>query len=285
MSTTVVPAAEKPGWLDRAWQRVVEEVGQGRQAYVVCPKIGEAGERADDGLDLEPVDDTGEGLGLGDGSEDGTHRAAEPATRRPPLAVLTVAEQLRSGPLASVRLDVLHGRMAPADKDAVMRAFAAGDIDVLVATTVIEVGVDVPNATVMVVLDAERFGVSQLHQIRGRVGRGSQPGLCLLVSEAPAASSGRERLEAVARTNDGFALAEADLELRREGDVLGTSQAGRNSSLRQLSLLRDREVIEQARADAVAIVADDAELPDFPGLAAMADGLVAQESQEYLQKG
>jgi ATP-dependent DNA helicase RecG len=269
VSTTVVPVAERPGWLDRAWQRVLEEVGAGRQAYVVCPKIGEPGERADDGLDLEPVDDDPGG----------------PAERRPPRAVLAVAEELRAGPLSPVRVEVLHGRMTPADKDAVMRAFAAGQIDVLVATTVIEVGVDVANATVMVVLDAERFGVSQLHQLRGRVGRGREPGLCLLVTEAPPASPGRERLDAVAATADGFALAEADLELRREGDVLGTAQAGRNSSLRQLSLLRDRTVIEQARLDATALVGDDAELTAFPGLAAMADELVAEESQEYLQKG
>jgi ATP-dependent DNA helicase RecG len=199
--------------------------------------------------------------------------------------VLAVAEQLRAGPFATVRLEVLHGRMPAAEKDAVMRSFAAGNIDVLVATTVIEVGVDVANATVMVVLDAERFGVSQLHQLRGRIGRGAEPGVCLLVSEAMAGSAGRERLDAVAATADGFALAEADLELRREGDVLGTSQAGRNSSLRQLSLLRDRSVIEDARADAVVLVGDDPELPDFPGLAAMADELVAEESQQYLQKG
>ena len=273
VSTTVVPAAEKPAWLDRAWQRVLEEVGKGRQAYVVCPKIGEAGEGADDGLDLEPLDEPDGGGAAGAGE------------RRPPRAVLAVAEQLRAGPLATVRVEVLHGRMPAAEKDAVMRSFAAGNIDVLVATTVIEVGVDVANATVMVVLDAERFGVSQLHQLRGRIGRGAEPGVCLLVSEAMAGSAGRERLDAVAATADGFALAEADLELRREGDVLGTSQAGRNSSLRQLSLLRDRSVIEDARADAVVLVGDDPELPDFPGLAAMADELVAEESQQYLQKG
>lgn len=271
MATTVVPAAEKPAWLDRAWQRVLEEVGKGRQAYVVCPKIGEAGERSDDGLDLEPIDEPPDSTG--------------PAERRPPRAVLAVAEELRSGPLAAVRVEVLHGRMPAADKDNVMRSFAAGTIDVLVATTVIEVGVDVPNATVMVVLDAERFGVSQLHQLRGRVGRGAEPGLCLLVSEAAGGSAGRERLDAVAATSDGFALAEADLQLRREGDVLGTSQAGRHSSLRQLSLLRDREVIEQARRDAVALVGDDPDLPGFPGLAAMADAIVDAESQNYLTKG
>jgi ATP-dependent DNA helicase RecG len=266
----VVPAAEKPNWLERAWQRIREEVAAGHQAYVVCPKIGD--DASEEGWALEPDDgDQGEG----DGS----------AARRPPLAVLDVAEQLRSGPLAGLRLDVLHGRLAAADKDATMRAFAAGDLDVLVATTVIEVGVDVPNATVMVILDAERFGMSQLHQLRGRVGRGQVPGVCLLVTEAPADTPGRARLDAVAGTADGFALAEADLGLRREGDVLGSNQSGRNSSLKLLSLLRDRAVIEQARQDAVALVGDDPEMASSPGLAAMADAIVDAEGQDYLAKG
>ena len=261
VDTVVVPAAERPAWLDRAWTRVREEVGKGRQAYVVCPKIGEPGEKADDGIEV----DTDE--------------------RRPLRAVLAVAEELRAGPLAGLRLAVLHGRMPPADKDATMRGFAAGEIDVMVATTVIEVGVDVPNATAMVILDAERFGMSQLHQLRGRVGRGSLPGVCLLVTDSNPDSDGRARLDAVAHTSDGFALAEADLELRREGDVLGTVQAGRNTTLRQLSLLRDRAVIESARTDAQSLVGDDPELSAFPGLAALADELVAEENQEYLQKG
>ena len=269
VSTTVVPAAERPGWLQRAWQRVGEEVAAGHQAYVVCPKIGE--DAGEEGWAEVPDD--------GDGGGDGR------SGRRPPLAVLDVAEQLRSGPLAGLRLAVLHGRLPPADKDAVMRAFAAGDIDVLVATTVIEVGVDVPNASVMVIMDAERFGMSQLHQLRGRVGRGSVPGVCLLVTEAPDGTPGRARLDAVAATDDGFLLAEADLSLRREGDVLGTSQAGRNSSLKLLSLLRDRPVIEQAREDAVRLVGDDPEMAGMPGLAAMADAIVDAEGQGYLAKG
>jgi ATP-dependent DNA helicase RecG len=280
VATTVVPSAEKPGWLDRAWQRIREEVAAGHQAYVVCPKIGDdAGEEGwvdvpDDPADGDAVGGGGNGRG-GDGT----------SQRRPPLAVLDVAEQLRTGPLAGLRLDLLHGRLASADKDAVMRAFAAGTIDVLVATTVIEVGVDVPNASVMVIMDAERFGMSQLHQLRGRVGRGSAPGVCLLVSEAPAGTTGRARLDAVAATGDGFLLAEADLSLRREGDVLGTTQAGRNSSLKLLSLLRDRPVIERAREDAVALVGDDPEMTDAPGLAAMADAIVDAEGQDYLAKG
>jgi ATP-dependent DNA helicase RecG len=265
VSTTVVPAREKPAWLDRVWQRVREEVAAGHQAYVVCPKIGDDGGAEDQ--DLEPDDG---------GDED---------AKRPPLAVLDVAEGLRTGPLDGLRLGVLHGRLPPGEKDTVMRAFAAGQLDVLVATTVIEVGVDVPNASVMVIMDAERFGMSQLHQLRGRVGRGSVPGVCLLVTEAEGSSPGRARLAAVAATEDGFLLAEADLSLRREGDVLGAAQSGRSTSLRQLSLLRDREVIERARADAVAMVADDPEMAGLPHLAAMADAIIDTESQDYLQKG
>jgi ATP-dependent DNA helicase RecG len=282
VATTVVPVAEKPGWLDRAWQRIREEVAAGHQAYVVCPKIGEdAGEEG--WVDVPDGPDDGAEDGAGGGARG---RGGDGASnRRPPLAVLDVAEQLRTGPLARLRLELLHGRMLSAEKDAVMRAFAAGEIDVLVATTVIEVGVDVANASVMVIMDAERFGMSQLHQLRGRVGRGEVPGVCLLVTEAPAGTTGRARLDAVAATGDGFLLAEEDLSLRREGDVLGTSQAGRNSSLRLLSLLRDRPVIERAREDAIALVGDDPEMTGAPGLAAMADAIVDAEGQDYLAKG
>jgi ATP-dependent DNA helicase RecG len=269
VSTTVVPAQEKPAWLDRTWQRVREEVAAGHQAYVVCPKIGDEAGGGDEDLEVDASREEG-----GDGE-----------SKRPPLAVLDVAEQLRTGPLADLRLGMLHGRMSPGDKDAVMRAFAAGQLDVLVATTVIEVGVDVPNASVMVIMDAERFGMSQLHQLRGRVGRGSAPGICLLVTEGDASSPGRARLTAVASTEDGFLLAEEDLSLRREGDVLGTTQSGRSSSLRLLSLLRDREVIERARADAIELVGDDPEMTGMPRLAAMADAIVDTQSQDYLQKG
>ncbi len=277
IATTVVPVAEKPGWLDRAWQRVREEVGAGHQVFIVCPKIGDqpvgaksgrGAEESDDGMDLEADD------GPGDLTE-----------RRPPLAVLEVAESLRDGPLAGLRLGILHGRLPPPEKDAAMAAFAAGHLDVLVATTVIEVGVDVPNATMMVVLDAERFGMSQLHQLRGRVGRGTAAGVCLLVSESPEASVGRARLSAVAATNDGFVLAEADLGLRREGNVLGITQAGKSSGLKQLSLLRDRDVIEHARADALALVGDDPTMTGHPGLAEMVATVIAQQDQVYLEKG
>ena len=267
ISTTLVPVAEKPAWLDRVWQRLREEVAAGHQAYVVCPKIGDDDRGGgDDGVEL--ADDN-------DGEE----------TKRPPLSVLQVAQQLSEGPLRDVRLAVLHGRLPSADKDLIMRQFAAGEIDVLVATTVIEVGVDVPNATAMVIMDAERFGMSQLHQLRGRVGRGRAPGVCLLVTEADQTAPGIARLRAVELTADGFELAEADLQLRREGDVLGTSQAGRSSTLRQLSLLRDRELIEEARVDAQQLIADDPALTGFPGLADMLAAVIAEESQGYLEKG
>jgi ATP-dependent DNA helicase RecG len=262
IATNVVPAAEKPQWMERVWQRVREEVGKGHQAYVVCPRIGEAG--AEESEEEPPPDDDGD--------------------RRAPLAVEEVAPKLASGALAGLRIEVLHGKMPADDKDATMRAFAAGDVDVLVATTVVEVGVNVPNATVMVIMDADRFGVSQLHQLRGRVGRGSAPGLCLLVSEALDGTSSRERLDAVASTLDGFELARLDLELRREGDILGAAQSGRRSQLKMLSLLRDEEVIADARDEAQRLVSEDPELTGYPGLAAMAAALVDDERAEYLQK-
>ena len=283
ISTTVVPAADKPAWLDRAWERVREEVGKGHQAYVVCPQIGDdESETPDDGSDLES-DSVGSTVGSTFGSADGPGDGS--AGPRPPLSVTSVAQALRDGPLAGLRLAVLHGRLPGAEKDEVMRSFAAGNIDVLVATTVIEVGVDVPNASMMVIMDAERFGMSQLHQLRGRVGRGSAPGLCLLVTEGHENAPGRARLVAVAQTNDGFALAEADLELRREGDVLGTSQAGRATSLRLLSLLRDKDVIAQARDDAQGLVGDDPGMTQWPGLAEMVSAVISAESQDYLDKG
>jgi ATP-dependent DNA helicase RecG len=203
--------------------------------------------------------------------------------RRQPLAVLDVAAALDSGPLAGLRLGILHGRLHPDEKDRVMREFSAGEIDVLAATTVIEVGVDVPNATVMVVMDAERFGVSQLHQLRGRVGRGTVAGLCLLVSEAPPASPARERLEAVAATLDGFKLSRLDLEQRREGDVLGAAQAGRHSSLRLLRLLADEDLIGRAREEASTVVSADPQLAKHPALREAIEELLGVQA-EYLDK-
>ncbi|MBG0562027.1 ATP-dependent DNA helicase RecG [Actinoplanes aureus] len=258
IASHVVPALDKPAYLDRAWKRIQEEVRAGHQAYVVCPRIG-------DDEESPPTDD-------------------EPG-RRPPLAVTEVLPLLRNEYLTGLRIEMLHGKMPPDEKDAVMRRFAAGDLDVLVATTVIEVGVDVPNSTVMLILDADRFGVSQLHQLRGRVGRGSAPGICLLHTESAEGSAARERLDAVASTTDGFKLSEIDLEQRREGDVLGASQSGKHSHLRLLSLLRDEKLIKEARTEASELIGDDPDLSRHPALAASVAALVDEERAEYLEKG
>ena len=290
VSTNVVPVGEKPAWLDRVWQRITEEVAAGHQAYVVCPRIGDGvsdGEDVDSdvvGSDVVGSDVVGSDAvaGLDPAGDAGEGSASE--QRRPPLAVSEVAPALIEGPLAGLRVGVLHGRLPAEEKDAVMRAFAEGSLDVLVATTVVEVGVDVANATAMVIMDADRFGVSQLHQLRGRVGRGSAPGLCLLVTEMPAATPARERLDAVAATTDGFELAKLDLELRREGDILGAAQSGRHSGLRLLSLLRDEQLIADARAEAARLVEADPLLTAHPGLAALVADLVDEERAEYLEK-
>jgi len=263
ISTAVVPVGERPAWLERGWQRIREEVAAGRQAFVVCPRIGPGTE-----IDADLMADFAD---------------VEVPGRRPPLAVTDTLAMLRDGPLAGLRLAPLHGGLRPEEKDRTMAGFVAGDVDVLVATTVVEVGVDVPNATVMVVLDAERFGVSQLHQLRGRIGRGAAAGLCLLVTDAPPDTPARERLEAVAATTDGFVLAKLDVEQRREGDVLGAAQSGRRSQLRLLSLLRDEELIVDARAEAAALVADDPELRSDPLLAERVAALIGAQA-EYLEK-
>jgi len=256
----VVPAAERPAWLDRAWQRIREEVAAGHQAYVVCPRIG------------------------GDYSGEDVESTSEDSDRRAPLAVSEVAPMLTEGPLSGLRLGVLHGRLHPDEKDTVMRSFAAGELDVLVATTVVEVGVDVPNATAMVIMDAERFGVSQLHQLRGRVGRGTAPGICLLVTDMPAGTASRDRLDNVASTVDGFELAQLDLEMRREGDILSAVQSGRRSTLKLLSLLHDGALITEAREEAQALIARAPTLADFPGLARLVADLVDEDRAEYLEK-
>jgi ATP-dependent DNA helicase RecG len=195
-----------------------------------------------------------------------------------------VAPLLAEGPLAGLRVGKMHGRMAAEDKDRAMREFASGALDVLVATTVIEVGVDVGNATAMVILDADRFGVSQLHQMRGRVGRGGHPGLCLLVTSAETGSAARHRLDAVAETTDGFVLSRLDLEQRREGDVLGASQSGSRSGLRLLSVIEHEDVIADARAAATAGVAQDPVLAQHPDLLRAVDLLQENEQADYLQK-
>ncbi|MBF6071477.1 ATP-dependent DNA helicase RecG [Nocardia farcinica] len=263
ITSKVVPRKLHPNWVDRAWERILEEVGQGRQAYVVCSRIGD--------------DEEGGRTAKG-------RKAAEEKEPPPTQAVLDVFEMLRHGPLASVRVGLLHGRLPADEKDEVMRAFHEGAVDVLVCTTVVEVGVDVPNATVMVIVDADRFGVSQLHQLRGRVGRGAHPGLCLLVTDAAPGGSAMTRLEAVAATNDGFELAVLDLRQRREGDVLGSAQSGTARSLRLLSLLDDLEVITTAQDLARRLVEADPGLREHPGLAAMMHAAVDAERLEYLAK-
>ncbi len=261
IATHVVPA-ERPAYLKRAWERIREEVEQGRQAYIVCPRIGEGDAAAPD----EPSAPPAEGAA------------------RPPLAVLDLLPSLEGELLAGLRIGVLHGRLHPDEKDTVMRRFAAGELDVLLATTVVEVGVDVPNAVVMMIMDADRFGVSQLHQLRGRVGRGNLPGLCFLVTDGAPESGSRQRLEAVAATTDGFELSRLDLEQRREGDVLGAAQSGRGSTLRLLTLLRDEHLIARAREEAMGLVAADPGLAGHPALAEGLAELLDEDRAEYLEK-
>ncbi len=262
----------EPKWHGRIWAKVREEVAAGHQAFVVCPRIGD-GPEIDRDADDEPADDPDEGAD-GDTGE-----------RRPPLAVLDVLPLLAGGELAGLRIEALHGRLTSEDKERVMARFTAGQIDVLVATTMVEVGVDVPNATVMVILDADRFGVSQLHQLRGRVGRGSAAGWCLLHTDAPEGSPSRLRVEAVADTLDGAELAKLDLRERREGDVLGTAQSGRRRSLKLLDLLRDEQLLLSARTEAAKIVAEDPDLEQHVELARVLARRLDEEQAAYLEKG
>ena len=261
ITTHVVPVKEKPSFLDRAWQRIKEEVAQGHQAYIVAPRISSD---SDANADIDFL--------FGEESSEIT-------------SVEVLAPTLHAGPLQGLKIAILHGRLSADEKDATMQAFTKGDIDVLVSTTVIEVGVDVPNATIMVIMDADRFGVSQLHQLRGRVGRGTSPGLCLLVTQCAEETPARERLMAVAGTLDGFELSRIDLEQRREGDVLGASQSGTQSHLRLLRVLRDEALIEQARDDAESLIATDNELSDYPALRAELAQLQRDQAVDYLDKG
>jgi ATP-dependent DNA helicase RecG len=260
VSTVVVDAVRQPSWVQRAWQRVVEEVGRGRQAYVVCARISSAGSSQ---VDNENLDADGEGA--------------------PAAAVEDLFAELSSGPLAGVRVEMVHGQLPSEVKEATMSRFAAGNVDVLVATTVIEVGVDVPNASVMVIHDADRYGISQLHQLRGRIGRGAHPGVCLLLTTSSEQSPSRERLEAVAATRDGFALAEVDLEQRREGDVLGASQSGSRSSLKLLRVLKDADLIAQARSLAEQCIEQDPELSD-PALADIVTDVEMDAAGDWLER-
>ena len=273
ISTAVVNLLDHPGWITRVWERVREEVAKGHQAYVVCPRI--SGDELEQGqVDQLELDEDGDPIAPDD------RTAAAPSLAAVEDGVVALAE----GPLAGLRLAALHGRLPAEAKDATMRAFAAGEIDVLVSTTVIEVGVDVANATIMVLLDADRFGVSQLHQLRGRVGRGGLPGQCLLVSAVDIESPARERLDAVARTTDGFELSRVDLMQRREGDVLGRSQSGRRSGLRHLEVLRDETTILEARTAAEALLDTDPDLAGQPLLAAAVSDLEASARGDFIEK-
>ncbi|MEF2977537.1 ATP-dependent DNA helicase RecG [Subtercola sp. YIM 133946] len=265
ISSFVVPLAEKPGWVGRIWQRTAEELDKGRQAFFVCPAIEPSVSEPADSLEADDMD--ARPAPKGKAGAAAPPAAAGESPPRPMATVAAVLAEARARPeLAGRRIEPLHGRMSAEEKDQTMQAYAAGEIDVLVATTVIEVGVDVPNASTMVVMDADRFGVSQLHQLRGRVGRGGVPGLCLLVTYAEADSLARERVDAVASTLDGFELAQIDLELRREGDVLGSTQSGGRSSLRLLRVVADGELIGEARQAAAEVLADDAALAGHPEL-------------------
>lgn len=264
IETFVVPLSDRPGWMNRVWERLAEELAQGRQAFVVCPAIDPGHPESDDVPPDVPSD------------------AGSP---RPIANVTEVLAMLRADPqFAPRRIEALHGRLPSDEKDSLMRAFAAGEIDVLVATTVIEVGVDVPNASAMIVLDADRFGVSQLHQLRGRVGRGEVPGLCLLVTAAEEGSLSRDRVEAVASTLDGFELAQRDLELRQEGDVLGSIQSGGRSSLRLLRVVKDGDLILEARAIAERVLADDPTLARHPALREALDARLDETERDFLAK-
>ncbi|MBM9432863.1 ATP-dependent DNA helicase RecG [Flaviflexus equikiangi] len=257
VTTTIVPAG-KTSWVDRVWERVAEDVTAGGRAFVVCPRI-------------DPDD---EATGLESSDEN----------PRPPLSsVVDTADQLRRNPaLAGITIGTLTGPMSPEDKTSIMAAFQDGTAPVLVATTVIEVGVDVPDATTMIILDADRFGLSQLHQLRGRIGRGTKPGLCLALSWAPEGTIAAERLAAFADTRDGFALAERDMELRREGDVLGASQSGAHSHLRHLEIRKDVRVIEMARDDAIELVAQAPDLSPWPGLRDAVNAARRRSEIDYL---
>jgi len=258
--TSHVVTDSQPQLVARVWQRVAEEVANGRQVFVVCPRIDEK----DEPTDIEITEDD--------------------KPKRPLAAAVSVAEALKANPvLKGLRIGLLHGKQSSEVKAEVMTAFANKELDILVATTVIEVGVDVPNATTMVILDADRFGISQLHQLRGRVGRGGLAGLALMLTSAEEGSLALERVKAVAATNDGFKLSEIDLELRREGDVLGASQSGGRSSLKLLRVLRDQDIIQQARAQVIELFEKDPTLEKHPILAEALE-LADQQRADFLTK-
>ncbi len=275
ITTHVVSAISKPQHLQRAWSRALEEIRQGHQVYIVAPRIS-----ANDDSDLQRFGLTADELALARKLSDET----EKTVNLPMHSVEELFPELQDGALKGVRVSMLHGRLKSEEKEAVMNRFAKGEIDALVTTTVIEVGVDVPNASMMIIMDADRFGVSQLHQLRGRVGRGTTPGLCLLVTNADEESLAMQRLQAVATTTDGFELSRLDLEQRREGDVLGAAQSGARSHLRLLRVIRDEELIVKAREVAERITAADPSLKKFAQLQVEIDKLRQEERASYLEK-
>ncbi|MDI3211835.1 ATP-dependent DNA helicase RecG [Arthrobacter sp. AL12] len=270
ITTHIVGLAEHPAWATRIWSRAREEIDAGHQVYIVCPKIG-----SDDDGDFSPGEPEPSAADLN--GEKGARELA---------SVAGVVELLRDEPaLAGVPVAPLHGRLDPVLKSETMASFTANQTKLLVSTTVIEVGVDVHNATLMVILDADRFGISQLHQLRGRVGRGGLPGTCLLVTSLEPGHPSRRRLDAVAATTDGFALSQEDLLLRREGDILGASQSGGRSTLKLLRVLDHEHVIARARQDAQAIVGGDPSLGAHPVLAAAIDEYLNPEKEAFLERG
>ena len=271
-ATHVVPLAEKPTWADRLWTRAREEIDAGHQVYVVVPKIGDDDEELEEGQQL-----------FGDAGREGS-QSSDGKTRLTSVTAMTA--YLKQNPaLKGTRIASLHGRMDPEEKTAVMTAFERGEIDILVSTTVIEVGVNVPNATLMMIMDADRFGISGLHQLRGRVGRGGFAGTCLLVTRQQAGGVSRERLDAVAATTDGFKLSQIDLQQRREGDILGAAQSGKKSTLKFLRALADATIIERAREDARALIAADPTLAKHPNLARTIDRALDADREAFLGRG
>ena len=271
-ATHVVPLAEKPTWADRLWTRAREEIDAGHQVYVVVPKIGDDDEELEEGQQL-----------FGDAGREGS-QSSDGKTRLTSVTAMTA--YLKQNPaLTGTRIASLHGRMDPEEKTAVMTAFERGEIDILVSTTVIEVGVNVPNATLMMIMDADRFGISGLHQLRGRVGRGGFAGTCLLVTRQQAGGVSRERLDAVAATTDGFKLSQIDLQQRREGDILGAAQSGKKSTLKFLRALADATIIERAREDARALIAADPTLAKHPNLARTIDRALDADREAFLGRG
>lgn len=289
ISTHVVPLAEKPAWASRLWRRAREEIDAGHQVYVVVPKIGEDGDSLEEGAAFFGASSlNGAGTGAGNSAQ-GYFGQGGNASSDGKVQLTSVASMYSylsaEDALVSVRIGTLHGRMDPAEKTAVMTAFERGEIDLLISTTVIEVGVNVPNATLMIIMDADRFGISGLHQLRGRVGRGGYAGTCLLVTRQEEGGVSRERLDAVASTTDGFELSRIDLAQRREGDILGAAQSGSKSTLRFLRALADADIIERAREDARSVVEKDPTLAKHPSLARTIDRALDADREAFLGRG